>query len=324
MFDVITIGSATQDAFMVSKKFKIINSNLFTTGKGECVSFGSKIELDQFVLTTGGGATNTSATFSSLGFKTSIITRIGNDIPGQSVLEDLKNFKVNTELVKTIKGGQTGYGALLTAMNGERSVLVNRGVSGDFTEKDIPFSKLKTKWLYISSLAGNTTLVAKIAENARKKGIKVAYNPGSAELKKGVKAFASIINNIDLLSMNLEEAQMLAKLQTRDVKKLVEKIAHPGLTLLLTDGSAGSYAHKDNELIFARTRNVKVISRTGAGDGFGSGVVASLMKGLSLEDALRVGTINAESIIQSLGAKFGIITKWPDEKIMKQVKISKL
>ncbi|PIZ53457.1 hypothetical protein COY25_03495, partial [Candidatus Uhrbacteria bacterium CG_4_10_14_0_2_um_filter_41_7] len=149
-------------------------------------------------------------------------------------------------------------------------------------------------------------------------------NPGSAELKKGVKAFASIINNIDLLSMNLEEAQMLAKLQTRDVKKLVEKIAHPGLTLLLTDGSAGSYAHKDNELIFARTRNVKVISRTGAGDGFGSGVVASLMKGLSLEDALRVGTINAESIIQSLGAKFGIITKWPDEKIMKQVKIRKL
>ena len=37
MLDVITIGSATQDAFLISKRFQIINSSKFATGKGECV-----------------------------------------------------------------------------------------------------------------------------------------------------------------------------------------------------------------------------------------------------------------------------------------------
>ena len=162
MYDVITIGSATQDAFLVSKKFRTIHSDQFATGVAECISFGSKIELDQFVLTTGGGGTNSAATFASLGFKTAVATRIGNDGPGDAVLKDLLAFKVSTALVKIVKGGETGFSALLTATSGERSVLVHRGVSGDFNEKDLTFSKLNCRLIYLTSLGGNTALALKI------------------------------------------------------------------------------------------------------------------------------------------------------------------
>ena len=45
MYDVTTIGSATKDVFLISKGFKLIKSNKFKTGTGECFAYGSKIEL---------------------------------------------------------------------------------------------------------------------------------------------------------------------------------------------------------------------------------------------------------------------------------------
>jgi ribokinase len=324
MYDVITIGSATKDAFLVSKEFKILPDPKSPTGKLECIPFGSKIELDEMVLTTGGGATNAAATFGSLGFKTACITRIGDDDDGKAVLADLKKFKVKTPLVKVVKGGQTGFGALLTASNGERSVLVHRGVAGEFTDRSVALSKLKTKWIYMSSLAGNTALALRIVKYASKKGIKVAYNPGSKELKKGLATFGPIMRHLTILNINLEEAMMLANSKSRDVKVLAKKILHPGMHLLITDGPRGSYLATDEGIVFARTRNVKVISRTGAGDAFGAGTVSAIMKGSSVEEALKVGTINAESVIQSYGAKFGILTAWPRESVLKQIKVRKL
>ena len=321
MYDVITIGSATIDAFLISKAFKVLPDPRQKDTDLECVPFGSKIELDNMVLTTGGGATNAAATFANLGFKASVVTRIGDDAPGRDVLTDLKKYNVDTKLVKTVKRGVTGYGTQLMVPTGERSVLVYRGVSNDFSEKDITWSKMKTKWIYMTSLAGNTSLALKIVKNAAKKKINVAYNPGSGELKKGVKAFEPIMRHLSILNVNLEEAAMLAGSKTRDVKSLVKKLMRPGLNLIITDGPRGAYLANEDGIVFARTRTVKVISRTGAGDAFGSGTVSALMKGLPIDDALRVGTINAESVIGSYGAKFGILEKWPSAAIMKQVKV---
>jgi sugar/nucleoside kinase (ribokinase family) len=317
----MTIGSATKDVFLYSKAFKLIRSEKFETGVGECVSLGSKIEIDKPILTTGGGGTNAAATFSSLGFNTAIITRLGDDSIANDVLAELENFNVNTSLIKHVKRGNTGYSVLLTAEGGERSVLVHRGVSAEFKTTDVPVSKLKTKWIYISSLGGNLALVIKIARAAKKKGIRVAYNPGSLELKQGALAFEPLLRNLSILNLNLEEAQMLARTKSRDIKTICKKIHTPELTLIITDGPNGAYAHNDHETLFARTRNIKAISRTGAGDAFGSGVVASLMKGLKLQDALCVGTINAESVIQSFGAKNGILKRWPKKSLLDQIRV---
>ncbi|MCH8049493.1 hypothetical protein IH979_02155 [Patescibacteria group bacterium] len=321
MYDVITIGSATRDVFLVSKAFRIIKSSQFPTGAGECVSLGSKIEVDKLVLTTGGGGTNSAVTFSSLGFNTAVITRVGDDAPGKDVIDDLKRHKVKTALVKIIRGGDTGYSALLTTLTGERSVLVHRGVSSEFTPKDISWSKLKARWIYMTSLAGNVALALRIVRAAKKAGIRLAYNPGSSELKQGLRAMAPIMKHLTVLNLNLEEAQVLARSKTKDPEVLCKKIALPGLTLIITDGQNGAYAHLDGTTWFVRPHGIKTISRTGAGDAFGSGLVAALANDMGIDDALRVGTINAESVIQSYGAKVGILTSWPSKSHMTKTKV---
>lgn len=321
MFDVISIGSATRDVFLVSKEFRFIRSDEFPTGVGECVSFGSKIELDKLVLTTGGGGTNSATTFSQLGFKTAVVTKIGDDSTGLEIIQQLCDDQIDTSLVRVIKNGQTAYSSILTAINGERSVLVERGVAKTFVDQDINWKKLSANWFYITSLGGNNALILKIAKKAHAKKTKIFYNPGYEEIKRGFKAFEGIRKYLSVLSLNLEEAQRLTGLETRDIKTLVNKIICPGLILLLTDGANGAYAAQDDQIKFIRTRSVKAVSRTGAGDAFGSGFLAGLMHGLGTDDALRLGLLNAESVIKYYGAKIGIIKNFPTPATLKKINV---
>lgn len=321
MFDVITIGSATRDVFLSSEKFIALKSRKFPTGAGECVALGSKVEVDELVLTTGGGATNAAATFASLGFHTAIMTRIGEDTHGKDVIDDLTAFGVSTHFVRMIKNGQTGFSVLLTMKDGERTALVYRGVSSSFDQKDIHWSGCEqTKWIYLTSLGGNIALAKKIIEYAHRHSVQVAWNPGSGELKQGLSAIFTVLSMVNVLILNLEEAKLLT--QKRDLKAMFKTLHNNGTIRLITDGTNGSYAWKDKAILHAATTGVKAISRTGAGDAFGSGFVSALMKTNDIKQALAIGTLNAESVVQQFGAKQGILKKWPSVLAMKKIKIN--
>jgi ribokinase len=191
-------------------------------------------------------------------------------------------------------------------------VLVYRGASGSFSPSDIPWKKLSSRWLYVTSLAGNIELLQKIVTHAKKQGLHIALNPGRGELKRAVE-LRELLSSLSVLIVNLEEAQMLAESEDKDGAKLAKLLSYPGLTVVVTNGSRGAHAHAEGKTWFARTSGAKSVSRTGAGDAFGSGVVAALAKGWTLDNALRVGTLNAESVIQKFGAKAGILTKWPSK-----------
>ncbi|MBI4591900.1 hypothetical protein HY733_00400 [Candidatus Uhrbacteria bacterium] len=323
MYDIITIGAATRDVFLVSDAFVAIKSKKFATGAGECVALGSKIEVSDLILTTGGGATNSAATFSSLGLRTATICRVGDDSSGKDIVEDLSRFGVSTHLVRMVKGAQTAYSTILTIKDGERTVLVYRGTSSKFVSADIPQMAItNTKWIYLTSLGGNLSLTSKIIKSASRAGVKVAWNPGRKELENGLKTFAPLLPMVDVLNMNLEEATFLTeKKKLMDIFKLLH---NDGLVRLVTDGTNGATVYRDGWMAHASTTGVKSVSRTGAGDAFGSGFVAGLMNTEDLKEALRVAMINAESVILKHGAKNGILKIWPSTLKKRQIKISVL
>lgn len=323
MYDIITIGAATRDVFLISNAFVAIKSKKFATGTGECVALGSKIEVGELVLTTGGGATNAATTFGRLGLRTATICRVGDDSPGKDVVEDLSHVGVSTHLVRMIKNADTAYSTILTMKDGERTVLVYRGTSSEFVAADVPETAIKnTNWIYLTSLGGNLGLAKKIITTAHKTGVKVAWNPGHKELESGLKTFAPLLPMVDVLNMNLEEATLLTgKKKLADIFKLIHT---DSLVRLVTDGTNGATVYRDGWMAHAATTGVKSISRTGAGDAFGSGFVAGLIKTQDLMEALRVGMINAESVILKYGAKNGILKTWPSTLKKRQVKISVL
>jgi sugar/nucleoside kinase (ribokinase family) len=322
MFDVITIGTATRDVFLASKAFLLVPLPELGGNLAECMALGSKIDIDDIHFSTGGGATNAAASFAKLGFKTSIITRIGDDEPGRAVISELESFKVDTSLIKTIKKANTAYSTLLTAPNGERTILVYRGVSAEHSEADLVERKMKTHLIYATSLGGNMEMLVRLARHAKQENIIIAWNPGQGEIKHGLRALNPILRHVTYLMLNLEEAQELTKIQTTDVHELAKILLRPGLTLLISDGVLGTHAFEGNQYWHVGTRNIKSISQTGAGDAFGSAFVAARLKGRDMADSLRIGTVNAESVISHFGAKAGIISSWPSPKTLLSIPLS--
>ena len=212
MYDIITIGSATQDVYRFSKKFRVYRDTRVVTGEVECFAFGTKIELDDILFEVGGGGTNTAYTFAKQGLKVACLTKIGADGAGEEVKKMLRLAKISTDLMIVDKNHRTAHSVIFLGPRGERTILVYRGAAHEMKISDINFRKLKnTRWFYITSLAGNFTLLKKLIDFAYKNRIKIALNPGKLELKYELAKLKSLFRKIDILLLNREEASRLMK-----------------------------------------------------------------------------------------------------------------
>lgn len=322
MHDVITIGSATRDVFVRSPALEILDCDHSPSGADACFPLGSKVEIDELVFETGGGGTNAAVTFGRLGCDTATLTAVGNDANGRDILDVLKRDGVSLSLVQTDPKEQTAFSIIVLSGTGERTILVYRGASENISAEKIPWNRLKAKWLYITSLGGRIDLLQKLLSHAEKTGIRVAWNPGAKEIKNGIEKLAMFIKQVDVLNLNLEEAMELLNVRSRNVDGLFAPLARlPRRTMVITDGIHGAYASDGGKIWHSSVLDVKRVNTTGAGDAFGSGLIAGLMKKDDLPRALAVGTLNATGVVQQMGAKRGIIRKYPSTRDVKKVPI---
>jgi len=324
MYDIITIGSATRDVFIRSSAMEILDCDHSPSGEDACFPLGSKIEVQDVVMETGGGATNAAVTFSRLGRKTGIITAVGDDVNGRDILAALKDDGVSASMVQTDKDSRTAFSVIILSGSGERTILVYRGASEKIRPEKIPWKDIKAKWLYITSLGGKIEVLQKLLGHADHHGIRVAWNPGSQELKNGWDKLAMFIRQVDIFNLNLEEAMQLTDNRTRSVRRLFAPLRRlPRLATVITDGINGAYADDGRKAWHSGApTDIPRINTTGAGDAFGSGLVASLMDKPDLPRALAVGTLNASGVVQQMGAKKGILRKFPSARDIARVPVT--
>ncbi|MDP3881235.1 MAG: carbohydrate kinase family protein [bacterium] len=322
-FDVITIGTAVRDVFLSSPLFKIVEDKEhlkklgFEDGKAECFAFGGKIKIDKPIFTSGGGATNAAVTFARAGLKTAAILSLGKDSIAKEIIDELKEEKINPIVSYSSENG-TGYDTILLNLGGERSILVYRGASNDLSLRSIGLSKLKSKWVYISPGQLPLELVKEIVNHFHKSGSFIAMNPSSHYLKLGQKRLESILQKVSVLTLNRSEAALLVNGKGGDDRQMLKKIAKLSEAIVvITDGANGSCL-SDGKLIYrAGIFPEKVLrDRTGAGDAFGSAVVAVIAKSKehpdkisenTIKQALRFASANATSVVEHIGSKAGIL-----------------
>lgn len=304
---IVTLGAAVQDVFLMGSMLKAkrdVRSHDFV----EQFPLGAKVEIDRVVFSSGGGATNAAVTFARHGFETAFMGKIGDDPAGQYILRELQTDNVDTGLIKCDLDGISGYSTILLAPGGERTVLVYRGVSEELKTADFKyFAKLQADWLYITSLAGNLPLLEHVVHYASTHGIKIAIDPGSRELAQ-VQRFRKLVPKFSVLKGNRQEIGQL--FPGRTSREIVSAAVQHCPVVVVTDGPNGSYA-SDGQLLYhaGMYEDVPVLDRTGAGDAFGSGLVAKLANGASLEEALVFGSANSTAVVQKIGAKAGILHK---------------
>lgn len=320
--DVVTVGSGVIDHYARSSAFELKRDEDAPTGFDTCFPLGAKLTLDDISMQTGGGATNAAVTFSHLGLKTATICRVGDDTYGNIIIESLTSENVSTSFVQKDAKLGTAQSIILLADIGYRSILVYRGASANLSRHDIPWKKLQTRWFYITSLAGDLGLFSLILDRAESIGASVFWNPGSGELNKGFDKLKPLIQRVDVLDLNREEAALLSGEAPRHLKKIIGTIGNlPKLGLLVSDGPKGAYLHTKCCTWYAPPLPGKRVNTTGAGDALGSGFLAGYMKTCDLATALQVGMVNALGVITTMGAKGGILESWPTEKVLKRVQV---
>jgi len=324
MFDIITFGSATWDIFMKPKNFQIAKIEKFVSKKGICFNLGSKVDVDNVYFSSGGGATNTAASFSRQGFKTACCGKVGNDISGKEIIEQLNKIGIETKFIFKTKEKPTNHSVVLnpfTQDEKDRTILVYRGASGLLSKKDIQlflnsYKKSETtfaKWFYVAPLSGRfcVNVSEEIVNFAYKNGIKVAFNPGNSQLAMPYQKLKKILKKVDILILNQEEASLLTKIPFEKEKKIFSKIKEmcSGI-IVITKGSKGSTVLNEKDIYRAGVLKSKIIDRTGAGDSYASGFISGFIrKDKDIEYAMQLGTANATSCLQEWGAKNGLLKK---------------
>ncbi len=318
MYDIITFGSATKDIVVKPKNLTSLKYNPPSPRlrRGEekqqvCFAFGSKIDIEEIAFNTGGGGTNTAATFALQGFKTAFCGVVGQDLSGQELINELKSLKIDTKFVfKTEKKATNHSIVILGNLKEDRTILAYRGAAELLEKSQIPFNKLKTKWLYLAPLSGELCKSFEDLVNfAYEQKIKIVVNPGMAQLS--LPHFVDIAKKIDVLILNQEEASFLTKIPYEQEKEIFEKIDQmcPGV-VIMTKGGEGVTVSDNTHLYSAippKDRNI--IDTTGAGDAFGSGFISEFMKSGDIEKSIQLGMANAVGCLSQIGAKNGLLKK---------------
>ena len=212
-FDFVCIGSATQDVFVRSDASKILTlGDMREESQFLCFEYGGKIDVEHIEFTTGGGATNAAVSLARLGARAAFIGKIGLDEIGQLVLRELAAAGVDTVHHQKSDGDPTGYSVILTSYEGDRTVLTHRGASTQICADEIDWSLLgQSEWLYVTSLSGDSAKVLEpIAEKAPAAGLRIAFNPGSTQIKAGIDGLEGFLAQTEVLMLNKEEAARLS------------------------------------------------------------------------------------------------------------------
>ncbi len=123
MFDIISVGDATEDVFLQLKEASV-HCEEGTSKCTICMDFATKIPVDRVDKLIGGNAANTAVGASRLGMKSAFYCVLGKDEQGELIKRMLAKDHVILDYVQLKKNTKTNYSVVLN-YGPERTILVH-------------------------------------------------------------------------------------------------------------------------------------------------------------------------------------------------------
>lgn len=307
-FDLLTIGDASIDTFMTPLE----SETLCRMDTKECLiafSYGDKIPVKNLEFSIGGNAANNAVGTKRLGVNSAIVLTLGQDSVGEMIVSRLKNEGVDLTYVIEQPGTASNYSTIVN-YSGERTIFVYHAPRS----YEFPIRLPVTPWVYLTSMGESfrpfyNHFIEWLGKNP---SIKLAFNPGSWQLREGFDAIRDVMNATYLIYVNREEAEKLTVFgestgRERDLLIALNKLGPK--VCIVTDGSNGAFAYDsiNGKFLKVGVLPVDAYERTGAGDAFGSGCLSALIHGRGLDEALLWGTCNSASVIGYTGSQRGLL-----------------
>lgn len=309
---IVTIGGATWDVLFTTPQAELIEPRS-SRQKLLAFPYGGKLDAREITYGFGGGAANVAVGLSRLGFRTGIVTRVGNDWRGSEVVKNLKSNKVDVREVQVDRRSTTALSFIVTT-GGPRDhvAFVARGASESLGIGSIGAGYA---WAYVTSLAmpAWSIQLTRLFKRLSSRETRIFWNPGAAQLAKP-QVVRRLLRYVDILDLNRAEAEYLVRdLRLKDggVRGLMQALHKAGAArILVTDGAAGAYFFDGTTVTKQAVFRITPTNTTGAGDSFGAGFLAGYIASLgNAKTALLWGMTNASSVIMSSGAQRGLLTR---------------
>lgn len=239
----------------------------------------------------GGAPCNVLAMLNKLGYKTTFIGKIGDDIFGRQLKKAVQEVGINTDGLVTDKIVNTTLAFVHTLPGGDREFSFYRNPGADImlSEADMNEQLISDSRIFhfgSLSMTGEKCEAAtkKAVGIAKENGLIISFDPNLREnlwdsLDKAKEKIEYGMANCDILKISDNEIQWFTGEQDYDraVEKLRSRFGNISL-LLLSLGKDGSRAYSGENSAYVPAAPAKTIETTGAGDTFCGAILSKVLE----------------------------------------------
>ncbi|MBC2194995.1 5-dehydro-2-deoxygluconokinase [Listeria booriae] len=260
----------------------------------------------------GGSPANIAIGMSKLGLHVGFIGKIPDDQHGRFITNYMKNVGVDTsEMIVDTEGHKTGLAFTEIKSPEECSILMYRDEVADLylQPDEINEAYLKeTKALVISGTAlaqsPSREAILKAVQLAHKHDVTIVfeldYRPYTWKSTEETAVYYRLVaEQANIVIGTRDEFDMLENQVGGENDATVAALfAHTPDLIVIKHGVEGSYAYaKSGEVFRGKAYMTKVLKTFGAGDSYASAFLYALLKGETIETALKFGSASASIVV---------------------------
>lgn len=299
--DVICIGNAALDV-----PLRPVDESIFTR---------DSTPIGRIVPVIGGSGTNVSTIVSRLGNRVALMTLLGADGMGDTIISHCRENHIDYASVKRDAGCDTPLSIGLVRENGERTFVVSKGSStfrlcADHIDYErFQGAKLLTiASIFINPLLDNDGLV-RIFKAAHAAGLIVCADMMKSRDGKKLADIREALSLVDYFFPNYDEAADLTGLT--EIDEIASVLLQTGIkNVVIKNGRDGCYVFTDRfRAHIPALENPSPVDTIGAGDNFVAGFITAILDGLSIEECARFANATAAISVGAIGSTGGVHSK---------------
>ena len=280
---ICVIGSSNIDQFSYISKFP---------------SSGETLIGDSFETGFGGKGANQAVMAGLLGANVYMISCLGNDIFGDSTINNFIENDVNVDHIQRVKVS-SGVAPIWVNAKGENKIIVIPGANNEIDANKAKASLQEIE--NVSYLIGQAEIPMDVNHDvfdyAKQNNITTVFNPAPGKILE-----STFLKNIDWLIPNENEFQIISGLDVTD-ENILEFSKTIPCNLLVTQGEQGVLYVENDEIIKFKAPKVDAVDTTGAGDAFVGSFVYGLSKDLKVNDAINLAIDKASLSVTKRGTQ---------------------
>ena len=265
---------------------------------------GETVLGGDFSTAPGGKGANQAVAAARMGASVRMIGRVGNDVFGPQLLDNLKGNGVDVSGVMEDPGAASGVAMILLDASRQNRILVASGanMSCDDTQVNAVTSVLEVADALMLQCEIPAPVSLKAARIAKDMGVRVVWDPAPAD---GFPPEAYGL--VDVLTPNQAEAATLAGFDVTDVASAESAgralVARGVRAVVVKMGEHGAFYLSDSDSGYVPPFEVEAVDTVAAGDAFGAAMTCALAEGRPLAEAVRYGNAAGALAVTRPGAQ---------------------